>query len=80
MTEESLPLINSKNQHFAAQSFWAVNARKLGLLLILLLSGCLGLGIKFWLEKKETSVSLDQMIGSHEVLAMTISSQLIVRQ
>lgn len=74
MTEESLPLINSKNQHVAAQSFWAANSRKLGLLLLLLLSGCLGLGIKFWLETKETSVSLDQMIGSHEVSPMTTSS------
>lgn len=73
MTEESLPLINHKNQHVAAQSFWEANARKLGLLLLLLVSGCLGLGVKFWLEKKETSVSLDKLIGSHEVPATTTS-------
>lgn len=67
MKEDSLPLIESSHQHHAVQSFWAANARKLALLLVLLSSGCLGLGVKFWLENKETSISLDQMIGSHEV-------------
>lgn len=66
MKEDSLPLIESSHQHHAVQSFWAANARKLALLLVLLSSGCLGLGVKFWLENKETSISLDQMIGSHE--------------
>ena len=69
MTEDSLPLIDSNNQHHANQSFWAANARKLALLLVLLFSGCTGLGVKFWLESKEASVSLDQLIGSHEVQA-----------
>ena len=70
MTEDSLPLVDSNNQHHAVQSFWAGNARKLALLLVLLSSGCLGLGVKFWLENKETSISQDHMIGTHEVQAL----------
>ena len=70
MKEDSLPLTDSTHQHHAVQSFWAASARKLALLLVLLSSGCLGLGVKFWLENKETSISLDRMIGSHEVQAV----------
>lgn len=68
MTEESLPLIDPKPQHDAVQSFCAANARKLALLLVLLLSGSLGLGAKLWLDNHETTVSLDEIVASHEVL------------
>lgn len=71
MTESTLPLTGPKPQRSApGQSFCAANARKLAVLLVLLLSGCLGLGLKFWLEIKASSVALDEMIGSHEVLAL----------
>ena len=73
MTEESLPLIDPKPQHDAVQSFCAANARKLALLLVLFLSGSLGLGAKFWLDRKEMSVSLDQLLGSHEVLTTLLA-------
>lgn len=68
MAEEALPLIGPKSQHDAVHSFCSANARKLALLLVLFLSGSLGLGAKFWLDAKETSVSLDQVLGNHEVL------------
>ena len=70
MTESTLPLTGPKPQQSApGQSICAANARKLAVLLVLLLSGCAGLGFKFWLEIKASSIALDQMIGSHEVLA-----------
>lgn len=68
MADEALPLVDPKSQHDAVQSFCAANARKLALLLVLFLTSSLGLGAKLWLDTKETSVSLDQILGSHEVL------------
>ena len=69
MTESSLPVTDPKPQRNVTQSFLAANARKLAVLLVLLLSGCLGVGVKFWLETKATftTLSLGHLVGSHEV-------------
>lgn len=61
------PQTDSKPQRSIVESFWAANAWKLIVLLALFLTGCLGLGVKHWLENKETAIDLTQIRSSFEV-------------
>jgi hypothetical protein len=76
MSESSLPLIDSKVQTEASTSrpqrspveaFFAANAWKLAVLLALFLTGCLGLGVKHWIDDKETTIDLSKVASSHQV-------------
>lgn len=60
------PQTDSKPQRSIVESFWAANAWKLIVLLALFLTGCLGLGVKHWLENKETAIDLTQIRSSFE--------------
>ncbi len=76
MSESSLPLIDSKvqtepstsrPQRSPVEAFFAANAWKMAVLLALFLTGCLGLGVKHWIDNKETTIDLSKVFSSHQV-------------
>lgn len=74
MSESSLPLVDSKvqteptkPQRSPVEAFFAANAWKLAVLLALFLTGCLGLGVKHWIDNKETTIDLSKVVSSHQV-------------
>ena len=58
---------NSRPQHSPVEAFCAANARKLTVLVLLLLTSCVGFGLKPWLDSKPTSVDLRQTTASFQV-------------
>ena len=74
MAESTLPLIGSKSpsdskpQRSPVEAFCAANAWKLIILLVLFLTGCLGFGVKTWLDNKETTIDLSKIVSSHQVI------------
>ena len=76
MSESALPLVDSKvqtelstikPQRSPVEAFFAANAWKLAVLLALFLTGCLGLGVKHWIDNKETTIDLSKVVSSHQV-------------